>query len=210
LAIHFTPYYTNADDETFLLRAWQDSVGLPGTELGENYQFHTPQYFTDGFDIFAYYPYDDPIPVNGNIHVGIVQGSEAMLNFGLDKNTNANAGQLHYQLGLGGVWLNSDTEGTVMIRPVLRANKQDSWIEVAELSPGNSLLSCYPNPVSQGVLYVNVALATNWTVYDATGRIVSEGNWAQAGQYTLDSRLWTAGHYILQIGTGESQHIIVQ
>lgn len=210
LAIHFTPYYTNADDETFLLRAWQDSVGLPGTELGENYQFHTPQYFTDGFDLFAYYPYDDPIPVNGNIHVGIVQGSEAMLNFGLDKNTNANAGQLHYQLGLGGAWLNSDIEGTVMIRPVLRANKQDSWIEVAELSPGNSLLSCYPNPVSQGVLNVNVALATNWTVYDATGRIVIEGNWAQAGQYTLDSRLWTAGHYILQIGTGESQHIIVQ
>ena len=87
LAIHFTPYYNNAGDETFLLRAWTDSSGLPGVELGENYQFHTPEYFTDGYDVFAYYAYDDPIPVEGNIHVGLVQGSEAMLNFGLDKNT---------------------------------------------------------------------------------------------------------------------------
>ena len=80
--------------------------------------------------MFAYYAYDDPIPVEGNIHVGLVQGSEAMLNFGLDKNTNANAGQLHYQLGLGGAWLNSEIEGTVMIRPVMRADLLDSWVGI--------------------------------------------------------------------------------
>jgi preprotein translocase subunit SecB len=60
LAIHFTPFYTNSDAETFLLRAWADSAGIPGVELAPNYQFHTPQYFTDGYDLFAFYEYDQP------------------------------------------------------------------------------------------------------------------------------------------------------
>lgn len=209
LAIHFTPYYTNADDETFLLRAWADSSGVPGEELGENYQFHTPEYFTDGFDVFAYYPYDDPIAVDGTIHVGLVQGSEAMLNFGLDKNTNANVGQLHYQLGLGGAWLNSDIEGTVMIRPVLRAGIADSWVAVNEWQdPGT--FHVFPNPVTNGWLNVHAVSPANWTLYDATGRVAMQGTWTQAGVHTLDLNAAPRGTYLLADETGRRTRIIVQ
>jgi hypothetical protein len=209
LAIHFTPYYNNADDETFLLRAWADSSGLPGEELGENYQFHTPEYFTDGFDIFAYYSYDDPIAVEGTIHVGLVQGSEAMLNFGLDKNTNANAGQLHYQLGVGGAWLNSDIQGTVMIRPVLRAGMADSWVTVNEgQEPG--AFQVFPNPVTQGELNIQVVSAANWTLYDATGRVAQQGAWTQPGLHTINLTAAPRGTYILADEMGRRARILVQ
>lgn len=208
LAIHFTPYYNNADDETFFLRAWTDSAGLPGTELGEHYEFHSPQYFTDGYDVFAYYPYDDPIPVEGNIHVGLVQAGEAMLNFGLDKNTNANAGQLHYQLGLGGAWLNSDIEGTVMIRPVLRADVQDSWVGTGD-SPSRAALHVYPNPVSGAVLQVQVDAASDWTVFDAFGRQLLAGRWNASGMHSMDVSCLASGTYLLTTTQGRFVRFIV-
>ena len=208
LAIHFTPYYNNADAETFLLRAWADSSGMPGAELGENYQFHTPEYFTDGYDVFAYYAYDDPIPVDGNIHVGLVQGSESMLNFGLDKNTNANAGQLHYQLGLGGAWLNSDIEGTVMIRPVMRADLEDSWVGVSDASAPRSL-HVFPNPVSQGVVQVEVNAACAWHLFDAYGRQVNAGQWVGAGTHRLDVSGLASGTYILTTAEGQFARFMI-
>lgn len=210
LAIHFTPYYNNASDETFLLRAWSDSAGLPGAELGENYQFHSPEYFTDGYDVFAYYPYDDPIPVEGNIHVGLVQGSEAMLNFGLDKNTNANAGQLHYQLGLGGAWLNSDIEGTVMIRPVMRADLENSWVQVAEQpSPPPGALKVFPNPTTAGFVYVETERASDWELYDNNGRRVQQGRWPNAGLHQVDVSRAAPGLYMLVASSGQYARIVI-
>ncbi len=209
LMIHFTPYYSDAGDETFLLRAWADSAGLPGAELGENYQFHTPEYFTDGYDVFAYYSYDDPIIVEGSIHVGLVQGSEAMLNFGLDKNTNANSGQLHYQLGLGGAWLNSDIEGTVMIRPVMRADLTDSWVGFVEV-PTSQDLRVFPNPVKNGMLQVEVDDACLWRLFDSFGRQLLSGNWQAPGIYSLDITRLAPGTYLLTTAEGECTRFIVE
>ena len=211
LAIHFTPYYNNASDETFLLRAWSDSSGVPGAELGENYQFHSPEYFTDGYDVFAYYAYDDPIPVEGNIHVGLVQGSEAMLNFGLDKNTNANAGQLHYQLGLGGAWLNSDIEGTVMIRPVMRADLENSWVNVGEQSsPLPSALKVFPNPTTAGVVHVETEQASDWSLFDNNGRCVQQGQWPGPGIHSVDVSRAMPGLYILVTASGQHARIVIE
>ncbi|MBN30773.1 MAG: hypothetical protein CL845_02060 [Crocinitomicaceae bacterium] len=209
LMIHFTPYYSDAGDETFLLRAWADSAGLPGAELGENYQFHTPEYFTDGYDVFAYYSYDDPIIVEGSIHVGLVQGSEAMLNFGLDKNTNANSGQLHYQLGLGGAWLNSDIEGTVMIRPIMRADLTDSWVGFVEV-PTSQDLRVFPNPVKNGMLQVEVDDACLWRLFDSFGRQLLSGNWQAPGIYSLDITRLAPGTYLLTTAEGECTRFIVE
>lgn len=201
LAIHFTPYYNNASEETFLLRAWADSVGLPGSELGENYQFHSPQYFTDGFDVFAFYPYDDPIPVEGTIHVGMVQATDAMLNFGLDKNTNANAGQLHYQLGLGGAWIDSDIEGTVMIRPVVKANKTWVWTSLEEAATllDRPDLHVYPNPAQGATVQVEITAPGRWEVWDEQGRLMSVGQWNSAGLHQLDLARWSPGMYVLRV-----------
>ena len=190
LAIHFTPYYTNAEDETFLLRAWTDNAGIPDQELGENYFLHTPQYFTDGYDVFGFYPYDDPIPVDaGALHVGIIQSSEVMLNFGLDKNTNANPGSLNYILGLGGNWTSSAIEGTVMIRPVFKAGMENVWLSVEEQAvPGETQnsLALYPNPSADGQMTVDWPASGPWALYDMNGRKCAEGMAQGSGPAWLD------------------------
>lgn len=204
LAIHFTPYYTNAEDETFLLRAWSDNAGQPGEELGENYILHTPQYFTDGYDVFGFYPYDDPIAVEaGALHVGIIQSSEVMLNFGLDKNTNANPGSLNYILGLGGAWTSSTIEGSVMIRPVFKAGMQSAWLSVNEPRHewGAGDLRVFPNPSVDGLVTVGWPESGPWALYDINGRKCSEGVAQAPGLSVLDlSSMVTAlrGMYILQ------------
>ena len=99
---------------------------------------HQPAYFTDGHDVFAYYEYDDPIPVEGTVHVGIVQEDDFSLNIGLDKNTDYNFSRVHYQLGLGAEWTTSTIEGSVMIRPVLQAGVEEvfTWIGEAPVAEG--------------------------------------------------------------------------
>jgi hypothetical protein len=209
VAIHFTPYYTNSDDETFLLRAWEDNDGVPGEELIENYQFHSPQYFNDGFDLFAFYEYDDPIPVDGNIHVGIVQATEVGLNLGLDKNTNSNVGQLHYSLGLGGSWLNSEIEGSVMIRPVLRANKSEVWNAVSETDVSDApALRVYPNPVNGASCQVEVSAAAEWQLWSASGKLIQSGRWPAQGVYSCDLSGLSAGLYVLMNDAGHSVQIL--
>lgn len=197
LAIHFTPFYTNSDAETFLLRAWEDDGGSPGEELGENFQFHTPQYFTDGYDLFAFYAYDQPIPVEGVVHVGMVQGSDALLNFGLDKNTHANVGQLHYQLGLGGSWLASEIDGSVMIRPVLRAGKETVWNELTEVSNESEVALVYPNPSESGIFHITSEEGGDWRIFSSTGQLMATGEWPNAGTYAISAWGWPPGLYVI-------------
>ena len=210
LAIHFTPYYTNSDLETFLLRAWSDSAGIPAEELGDNYQFHTPQYFTDGYDLFAFYAYDQPIPVEGIVHVGLVQANDAMLNFGLDKNTNANLGEVHYQLGLGGAWIASEIPGTVMIRPVLRAGKTETWSAISESRFEGRGLLVYPNPSASGHVQVAVQSPGKWTWWNHQGQLVGQGQWLTPGLHSISTIDFAPGMYILRHSEGFSARVLIQ
>ena len=132
-----------------------------------------------------------------------------MLNFGLDKNTNANAGQLHYQLGLGGAWFNSDIEGTVMIRPVLRADLQDSWVGIEDAVVPQTLCIS-PNPVSNGTLRVHVDAVSQWFLFDATGRQLLTGEWTTLGDHNLDLLGLNSGTYILATAEGKYARFIVE
>lgn len=210
LAIHFTPYYNNSDLETFLLRAWSDSDGVPAEELAENYQFHTPQYFNDGYDLFAFYAYDEPIPVDGIIHVGLTQSDDVLLNLGLDKNTNANAGEVHYQLGLGGAWVSSEIQGTVMIRPVLRAGKTETWSSIPEWNTGKKDLLVYPNPSGQGTIQVSVDSPGNWTCWNGQAQLVAHGQWTAPGLHSISTVNWTPGMYVIRHGNGFLARVMIQ
>ena len=208
LAIHFTPYYTDASEETFLLRVWSDDAGLPGEELGTNYQFHSPSYYSQGPDVFGYFPLDDPLPVEGVIHVGLVQSSDAMLNFGLDKNTNANVGNVHYTLGLGSPWQVSEIEGSVMIRPVFRAGMEQEWVGVAEVPQAEPLV-VYPNPASD-VVRIEGPKRVAWQAFSLTGQRVAEGVSDGAGIVQRSVADWPSGLVVVRFATGEVAKCWVQ
>ena len=192
LAIHFTPYYDNQDNQNFLLRAWADDLGTPGDELGENFLFHQPAYFTDGNDVFAYYAYDDPIPVEGAVHVGMVQEQQFALNIGLDKNTDFNYSRVHYQLGLGAEWVLSTIPGTVMIRPVLQAGVDEVFVSVDDQGATINEMTVYPNPARDWaeVLWTGAEEPKSWRWMDLTGR-------------TLVFDRWTAGAVKVRMSTGD-------
>jgi hypothetical protein len=208
LAIHFTPYYTDASEETFLLRVWSDDAGMPGEELGTNYQFHSPSYYSQGPDVFGYFPLDDPLPVEGVIHVGLVQSTDAMLNFGLDKNTNANVGNVHYTLGLGSPWQVSEIEGSVMIRPVFRAGIEQEWVDVAEV-PQVEPLSVYPNPASD-VLRIEGPQRVAWQAFSLTGQLLDQGVSDGAGVVVRSVSDWPNGMVVVRFATGEVAKCWVQ
>lgn len=207
LFIHFTPLQNNNFAETFLLRAWLNDGGVPGEEIGDNFQFQNPHYFTDGYDIFAFYEYDEPMPVDGTIFVGFVQDSNAELNIGLDKNTNSNPSKLYYQLGLGSDWQSSGIQGSVMIRPVLKSGKTNVWNSVEDFAIAR--IELYPNPTSG---FVNVVFDQSWNkllleVVDMAGRQVRR-DLLTSSNYQLDVSGIQAGTYIIRLRDPESQAII--
>ncbi|NNE55534.1 MAG: T9SS type A sorting domain-containing protein [Flavobacteriales bacterium] len=196
--IHFTPFQDNNDDELFLLRAWGDNAGEPGNELAENYAFQSPNYYENGYNVFAYYEYDNPIFVDGTFYCGMVQDSESSMNFGNDKNTNSNPENLFYQLGLGGEWQQSSIQGTVMMRPVFQAGKTDVWNSIGEMEGFEFLM--YPNPASNmlNIYPTDMERAYSIEVFDLTGKIVrSESNARQ--EYRLNVDDLTNGIYHVRL-----------
>lgn len=210
LAIHFTPYYDQQTNLNFFLRAWDDDGGQPGDELGEHYQFHQPAYFTDGHDVFAYYAYDDPIPVEGTVYVGMVQEYEFALNLGLDKNTDYNFSRLYYQLGLGAEWTLSTVEGTVMIRPVLQAGVEQVFTALDGPDAAPAEVAVWPNPA---VGALNIAIGSEGLpvavrMVDMVGRSVLSQSWpAGRSAAVLAVGDLPRGTYllILENATGERQ-----
>ncbi len=205
--IHFTPFYDNASEETFVLKVWEDDAGVPGEMLDTMYQFHNPFYFTEGYDLFAYYPFDNPIPVSGTIHVGLIQQEVDRLNIGLDKNSNSNAGNLHFKLGNGFDWAPSSIEGSLMLRPVLRAGTE-SVVDIVEVENPTLITSPYPNPTSSELNF-GVIEEVVWDIFDTNGRLMQSGR-EQAGNSNVNVQGLANGIYILQVrqnsGKGLEHH----
>ncbi len=147
LFIHFSPIQFDNSFENFILRVWDDNNGVPGAEIGENFNFHQPHYYTNGPNVFAFYELDAPVEVSGVIYVGFVQDSNAELNVGLDLNNNFNTTRLFYQLGFGSAWTQSQAPGSVMIRPVFKAGKSGVWNSIDEAAFDGSV-KVYPNPMT--------------------------------------------------------------
>ena len=211
IKIHFTPYYDNAVLETFVIKVWDDDAGFPGDAIDIMYQFHSPQYFTDGHDKFVYYACDNPIPVSGIIHVGFIQQNVERLNIGLDKNTNSNAGNLHYKLGAGASWQVSEIQGSVMIHPVLRAGK-DAPVNVEGVSelPATEITSnLYPNPTALDVSF-EAREALVWSMFSINGNSVREGSVHVAGVVKFNVSDLSPGVYFVKMSSATSTVISVK
>ncbi|MEJ6682006.1 MAG: T9SS type A sorting domain-containing protein [Flavobacteriales bacterium] len=177
LLIHFSPFTLNNSNETFLLRVWEDSSGEPGLELEENFELHYPGYYAEGYDVFEFYEYDEPVHIPlGNFHVGIVQTNNAELNIGYDKSFNANSANLKFKLGPFGSWTQSGVQGSLMIRPVFQSDKELEWdfVDVDEISTGSVEFKVYPNP-SQSVISSDLFVyGRNLVIMNSLGVVVKE------------------------------------
>ena len=147
IRICFNDSYLNSNQRAFDLMIWDDNNGLPGNIIytDENVLVEPG----DEINGFHTYILPDGAMVNGIFYAGWKQRSETFLNAGFDVNT-PNRGRQYYWLN--GTWLQSQKEGSIMIRPVVGAPiKTTSSDDETPVVTKNYRM--WPNPASD---YINL------------------------------------------------------
>ena len=146
--ICFNDSYLNSNQRAFDLMIWDDNNGLPGNIIysAENMIVEPG----DGINGFFTYVLPDGAMVNGVFYAGWKQRTETFLNAGFDVNTPHNGRQFYW---LNGLWLQSQKEGSIMIRPVVGAPlKTTSSDDINPVSTTKNF-RIWPNPASD---YINL------------------------------------------------------
>lgn len=189
IAVNWIPYGVNHQDQNFFLRVWNDDGGQPGDVISENYNYQSPAYDANGYTQFHFHALDAPLALPaGTYYVGWVQSDPETYDVGNDKNTNNNPAKLFYALGSGQAWLQSATEGSVMIRPYMKAGENQVWEGVEDKAL--SQWSLFPNPASSQLNLKNSSgQPITWKLMNSTGQCMEQG-------ITSDAVInWSIEHY---------------
>ena len=124
----------------FRLAVWKDNNGIPGELIYE--QIGVRPLFTDSLNRFSLYRIEQPVWIEaGTFYIGWIQTTPDMLNVGFDMNRVSNS-KLFYNIT--GQWINSQYEGSLMLRPVFGAlTEPPTHIPVITKEFDFSI---YPNP----------------------------------------------------------------
>ena len=147
ISICFNDSYLNSNQRVFDLMIWDDNNGLPGNII---YSFENVL-VEPGDEINGFHTYvlPDGVAVSGEFYAGWKQRSETFLNAGFDVNTPHRGRQFYW---LNGVWLQSQKEGSIMIRPVVGAP-----LKTTSSDDANPVIAktyrMWPNPASD---YINL------------------------------------------------------
>ncbi len=152
--MYFNQTLGNVSQQQFYLVIWSNNGGVPGNVLYQKlitrpvYEYELNKYHT--------YALDNPIYVSGTFYVGWQQVTTDNLNLGFDRNT---ASQNNILYNTGGLWANSFVRGSLMIRPML--GKYFSIEGLADNSIKSIDVNIYPNPLTTGVLHLQLPEQTN-------------------------------------------------
>ena len=203
LWIHFAPFFDDAVGETYTLKVRGEdgeNPGQPGSELVTQFTIHQPDYYAHSYDGFTYVPFESPIPVEGRIYVGFVQQGEERIHIGLDKSTNTNLDYVWFKFP-STTWTPSEIQGSLMIRPVLRAGKNVAT-STREVMREVVLPRLFPNPGS-GTCSWELLHPATVSIFDLSGRRVAHFPSLQPGRHQWTTS--TPGVYMFkgQSTTGE-------
>jgi hypothetical protein len=199
LFVYWLPTGVNVTAETFLLRAWADGGTTPGSELGENFNYHHPAFYHHGENYFSYYSYDNPIAVSGNFYVGWVQSGSTGLPVGNDKSGTVNATKVFYNNGFEQPWQQSSINGALMIRPVFKSGKSSVWNSISELSTETP--SLYPNPFSNSftIQGLNENSPYMVSIVSSTGQLIESSFHTHVNRVEMENNMLPVGMYFIQI-----------
>jgi len=192
ISIHFVQTSENVANELFNLKVWKfiPEGQLGGGELVLYEQTLLSPEYTDSIGQFYYYPFDQAVAITDSFYIGWQQGTNKILNLGLDRNNRANAQMFFNTLGR---WEQSTIAGAWMMRPVV--GKAIVWpTTVPEAAQLTSKI--YPNP-TQNDLFVEVSGSFSFEVYDMQGRLKSRGQGQD--QLVVETDLWSEGLYFIRL-----------
>ncbi|MEN9948601.1 MAG: hypothetical protein RL106_1424 [Bacteroidota bacterium] len=198
IAVNWIPYGLNHEDQNFFLRVWNDDGGQPGDVISENFNYQSPAYDTDGYTQFHFHALDAPLALPaGTYYVGWVQSDPETYDVGNDKNTNNNPAKLFYSLGSGQSWLQSETTGSVMIRPYMKAGEDEVWEGVEE--GDNEPFVLFPNPASDNIQLQNLGgQNVTWKMWSSTGMLLDQG-FSRDEMIHWDVEQYPSGLYFISI-----------
>jgi hypothetical protein len=198
IAVNWIPYGLNHEDQNFFLRVWNDDGGQPGDVISENFNYQSPAYDTDGYTQFHFHALDAPLALPaGTYYVGWVQSDPETYDVGNDKNTNNNPAKLFYSLGSGQSWLQSETTGSVMIRPYMKAGEDEVWegVEEGNIEP----FVLFPNPTSDHIKLRNRGgQFVAWKMWSSTGMLLDQG-FSRDEMIHWDVEQYPSGLYFISI-----------
>jgi len=142
IQICFNDSYMNANKRAFDLMVWSDNNGTPGDVLYTVEEVMVEN--NDGVNSFYTYRLPDGVPLNSIFYIGWKQRSETFLNAGFDFNTPPEGTQFYW---LNGSWIQSQKEGSVMIRPVVGKRIRTTSIDDSYYQ-GKNHITIWPNPAS--------------------------------------------------------------
>ena len=208
LFVYWLPTGIDVTAETFLLRAWSDGGTQPGAELGENFNYQHPAFYTHGENYFSYYSYDTPLAVTGNFYVGWVQSGSVGLPVGNDKSGTVNSTKVFYNNGFQQPWQQSSINGALMIRPVFKSGKSSVWNSVSELQTITP--SVYPNPFSENfnIQGLNENSIYTISIISSTGQLISTSIQSHVTSVEIENNNLSNGIYFIQITNNSTQEII--
>ncbi len=167
LAIQYTPYEsdsiigiqtcfvesaTDVSKKLFLFCIWKDDNGIPGELIYEDelYSPRTPIYNYGKNNFYTYYfKNNQKIKIDGTFYIGWRQFDSERLNIGFDKNIINNSKNF-YSLDRGASWINSEVEGSIMMRPVY-STSMDAELGLSEKNNEINELIIYPNPTNSKI-----------------------------------------------------------
>lgn len=192
MLLYFVQNTENVANELFNLKVWKY---IGEGQLGGNEQvlyeqtLLSPEY-ADSLGSFYYYPFETAVAVSDSFYIGWQQGTNKILNLGLDRNNNATA---YMHVNTDGRWTQSTIAGAWMMRPVV--GKAISWpTAVRQNQYVESKI--YPNP-TQGQLYVETEGDFSYEVLDMQGRLRTAGK--GSNQLELQTALWPQGMYFIRL-----------
>jgi len=171
IAMFFNRVQNDQNDKFFNLQVWDNNNGKPGNLIWE--QRDLKPKFSDELYRMQIYQVDPPLPVLGTIFIGWEQTTADLLNVGFDRHYDASE---NIFFNTDGTWQQSLKAGSLLMRPILHLY-YDSF-SVEENLPETSW-KIFPNPVNNGILYIENELAsvtaleksgTRISIYDLLGR----------------------------------------
>lgn len=203
--IFFNRTLNNSNQKYFHLQVWNDFGGKPGNLIYED--LYQRVEYNDGLNWFYTYFFDEPVFIDNTrfpgltFYIGIEQTTPDNLNIGFDRN-NITRQNIFYLLGES--WLNTMYNGSLMLRPVLGTT---GIIGSRPVTNETAAFTVYPNPVNQGVLFVDLdeELLTNgiYQIMNLTGAVVRHGN----AMRQIDVSALPPGMYLLRITNGNHSGI---
>ncbi|MCD4793354.1 MAG: T9SS type A sorting domain-containing protein [Bacteroidales bacterium] len=188
--MYFTHAYNEASQNYFWIYIWEQGTdGLPGDTI-KTIEGILPEY-EDELNKFHLYEFDEPISIDAPFFIGWTQTTDDKLNIGFDYNT-VNNDKLF--INLSGEWIQSNIEGSVMIRPAFG----DFYEDVPKIKKNEFVV--YPNPAEDRIfINFNNISEINYSVeiFDLQGRLIKSDS--NNNQNYVDINNLINGVYIIRI-----------